>query len=150
MSEIRGQPSESQGRSYPFPSFHGCVKEENVFALIVQLVSVRSCVAEVVASSFYFLIASSYFAGAGGSPALPSAARSASRSGAFPTPGGSFMGTPHALAFGGGSQGAPNTGRRSSAGLTPRVDLGFYGNYIGFQHYPNSTGRRSSLAPSVS
>jgi hypothetical protein len=60
------------------------------------------------------------------------------------------MGTPHSLAFGGGSQGgALNTGRRSSAGLTPRADLGFYGGYIGFQHLQNSGGRRSSLAPSV-
>lgn len=91
-----------------------------------------------------------FSAGAGVSPAPPSAARTVSRSGAQPTPGGSVMGTPHSLAFGGGSQGGPlNTGRRSSAGLTPRADLGFYGGYIGFQHLQNSGGRRSSLAPSV-
>jgi hypothetical protein len=90
-------------------------------------------------------------AGPGVSPAPPSAGRTVSRSGAQPTPGGSVMGTPHSLAFGGGSQGG-HTGsqhRRQSAGLTPRADLGFYGGYIGFQHLQNSGGRRSSLAPSV-
>jgi len=60
------------------------------------------------------------------------------------------MGTPATVGFGLGSQqGAPGTGRRSSAGPTPRVDLGFYG-YLGFQQHPNSAARRASLALSVS
>ena len=88
-------------------------------------------------------------AGPGVSPAPYSAARTNSRSGTQPTPGGSVLGTPHSLAFGGSQQGAPNTGRRASGGLTPRVDLGFYNGYIGFHHLQNSGGRRTSLAPSV-
>jgi hypothetical protein len=89
-------------------------------------------------------------AGPGATPAPPSAARTGSRTGFNPTPGGSVMGTP---AFAAGSQqpagSAPGTGRRSSAGLTPRVDLGFYAGYLGFHQNLNSAGRRSSLAPSV-
>lgn len=60
------------------------------------------------------------------------------------------MNTPATLALGGvGSQGAPGTGgRRSTAGLTPRTDLGFYG-YLGFGQHPPSGNRRTSLALSV-
>lgn len=56
------------------------------------------------------------------------------------------MNTPASLAH--GSQ--PGTARRASTGLTPRLDLGFNANYLGFQHIPGSTSRRGSLAPSES
>lgn len=85
------------------------------------------------------------------SPGPASVARTASRSRQDRTPGNSVLGTPASLRHDGVSQqqlSAPNTGRRSS-GLTPRADLGL-GGYVGFYQNPMSTGRRSSIALSVS
>lgn len=94
------------------------------------------------------------FSGSTPAPSEQGGSQPRNAHGSQPTPLGSGLRTPSSRVIPGASfsqleSAGGRAGRSASLNLTPRVDLGFYGGYLGLQSHggaPSSNHRRASLA----